>query len=173
VITQYGVLAYDVDKEGRPRFLLITSRSTRRWIIPRGNPMTGLTPARSAAEEGFEEAGLAGIVSPGAIGSYFYEKKRGGGPGVPAQVHVFPLRVLTQARIFPEAGQRETRWFAHEEAAAAVDEPALRELILGFAPPPSAAGQGPVRTIEAPPLSARIRLLRWLRNVAGRPHPSG
>lgn len=164
VITQYGVLAYDIDGHGEPRFLLITSRSTRRWVIPRGNPIAGLSPPRSAAEEAYEEAGITGLVGAEPLGSYVYEKKRKRGEGVEARVHVFPLRATAQSVRFPEQDERETRWLTRREAADSVDERGLRDIILAFTPPPGAASQGPVATISAaPPLVARFRILRWLR----------
>ncbi len=134
MLTQFGVLAYETGPDGAPRFLLITSRRTRRWVIPRGNPIRGLTPPQSAAQEGYEEAGLTGIVSPDEIGHYDYMKERRRS-SVPATVHVFPLKVTSQSPEFPERHQRDTRWFSREEAAAAVDEPGLRALILAFEPP--------------------------------------
>lgn len=166
MITQYGVLAYDVDPAGEPRFLLITSRSTRRWIIPRGNPIAGLSPSLSAAEEAYEEAGIAGAVAPEAIGSYLYEKKRGT-MSVAARVHVFPLHIRIQSLVFPEQGQRETRWFSREEAAAAVDEPELRVLILAFEPSAEAAAAGAATVTSAPLRTTRWRLAAWLKRLMG------
>lgn len=137
VIDQYGVLAFKTEPDGL-RFLLITSRETRRWVIPRGNPISGLDPAQSAAREAYEEAGLTGHLDASEIGSYRYDKVRRTG-SVPAMVHVFPLHVWEQSETWPERHQRETRWFSREEAADAVAEPGLRDLILGFVPPPPAA----------------------------------
>lgn len=133
VIDQYGVLAYSTDDTGAPRFLLITSRGTGRWVIPRGNPMAGLSPSQSAAQEAFEEAGLTGIVSAQEIGRYDYLKVRRSG-SVPATVHVFALRDPLQSEDWPERDQRRTQWFSREDAAAAVDEAGLRAIILNFTP---------------------------------------
>lgn len=137
MIRQYGVLAYDISDDGEPRILLITSRSTKRWIIPRGNPIRGLSPAKSAAQEAYEEAGITGLVLPDEIGTYKYRKRRRAGYSVTANVHVFLLRATVQSGHFPERHQRETRWFTREEAAAAVQEPGLKALILSFTPPAS------------------------------------
>lgn len=139
MITQYGVLAYRVGDEGGAELLLITSRRTGRWVIPRGNPIDGLDPPQSAAQEAFEEAGLTGIVSTQAIGSYEYEKIKRGGDSVPAEVLVFPLRVTGQSDDWPERHERDTRWFLPEEAAASVDEPGLKDIILRFTPPSDCA----------------------------------
>lgn len=134
MIRQYGVLAYDGSGPEDFRILLITSRDTRRWVIPRGNPIFGLLPADSAAQEAREEAGVIGTVGRDEVGAYRYQKRRKSGVTVPANVHVFPLRVTGQAGDWPERGQRELRWFDREAAAAAVDEPGLKILILGFSP---------------------------------------
>jgi 8-oxo-dGTP pyrophosphatase MutT (NUDIX family) len=61
---QYGALPYRLTARSRPQFMLVTSRETRRWIIPKGWPKKGKLPHHSAAREAFEEAGWA--RSPGA-----------------------------------------------------------------------------------------------------------
>ncbi len=70
MLTQYGVLPLRLASDGSPEVLLITSRDTRRWVVPRGNPISGKSPAESAAQEAFEEAGIVGAVEPEAIGHY-------------------------------------------------------------------------------------------------------
>lgn len=134
MLTQYGVLAYAQDAAGEPRFLLITSRETRRWIIPRGNVIPGLSPHQIAAQEAYEEAGVVGAVSGDEIGTFRYSKKRRDGSSVPAEVHVFALSALRLEPRWPEAHERQRRWFAPDEAAEAVEEPELKELIRGFSP---------------------------------------
>lgn len=151
MIRQYGVLAYDIGHDGAPRFLLITSRNTKRWIIPRGNPIPGLSPAQSAAQEAYEEAGLTGLVSAEEIGTYRYEKVRRNGTTTPANVHVFPLRTTVQSGQWPERDERQWRWFTREEAVQAVDEEGLRDLIRHFTPPPTAASAVPLAALSAPP----------------------
>ncbi|MGZ8307469.1 MAG: NUDIX hydrolase, partial [Allosphingosinicella sp.] len=119
MLTQYGVIPVRRTADGGVEVLLITSRDTRRWVVPRGNPIAGKSPAESAAQEAFEEAGIVGEVEPEAIGLYSYEKRRRPGIAVPAVVHLFPMRVLEEREDWPEKGQRERRWFAVEAAAAA------------------------------------------------------
>lgn len=135
MIRQYGVLAYDIPARADWRVLLITSRDTGRWVIPRGNPIYGLLPHESAAQEAWEEAGVVGAVGPVEIGSYRYQKRRRNGSTVAANVHVFSLKVAEQKAEWPEREQRRTCWFSPEDAAAAVDEPGLKALILSFTPP--------------------------------------
>lgn len=125
---QYGALPFRF-AEGSLEILLATSRETRRWIIPKGWPMKGKSPHRTAEREAFEEAGLVGKIQHRPIGSYRYEKKMKDGAFVECEVEVFPLKVNTQRRRWPEYEQRETRWFAPSEAAASVQEPELATLI--------------------------------------------
>ena len=74
---QYGALPYRVTKTGDIEFLLVTSRETGRWIIPKGWPIAGLEPAEAAAREAYEEAGVRGVVGIRAIGEYAYKKSSG------------------------------------------------------------------------------------------------
>ena len=133
MLTQYGVIPVRRRADGSVEVLLITSRDTRRWVVPRGNPIAGKSPAESAAQEAYEEAGIVGEVGPDAIGRYSYEKRRRLGTLVPAVVHLFPMKVAEERDDWPEKGQRERRWFAAGEAAAAVHEAELAQLIRAAA----------------------------------------
>lgn len=113
--------------------LLITSRGTRRWVIPKGNTMSGVTAYAAAAIEAEEEAGVTGWICPTPIGSYRYRKRRGNGSSLMADVEVFPLAVKQELPDWKERAERERRWFSLSEAADNIDEPDLRELIRSFA----------------------------------------
>jgi uncharacterized protein len=134
MITQYGVLASKAAEDGARRILLITSRDTKRWVIPRGNPIAGLSPSLAAAQEAWEEAGIKGETDPEPIGAYCYDKRRLDGSSVPAEVLVFALHVREEAETWPEEHERERRWFAPAEAADAVDEPELKTLLASLSP---------------------------------------
>ena len=41
---QFAALPYQIDRQGTVRILLVTSRETGRWIIPKGWPMKGKLP---------------------------------------------------------------------------------------------------------------------------------
>ena len=127
------VAALPFRRGGDLEILLITSRETRRWVIPKGWPMADRSAAGAAAQEAFEEAGLRGSISKRPVGAYRYMKQRAKGEPVDCRVEVFPLEVETQAEDWPEKGQRELRWFSAPDAADAVDEPELRDLIRRFA----------------------------------------
>lgn len=130
MIEQYGVLAWKESEDGHRHVLLITSRETKRWVIPRGNPIAGLSPPQAAAQEAWEEAGIRGETGAEPIGAFAYQKRRINGAFVPAEVQVFEMRVTEEAQTWPEAHERERRWFVPGEAAAAVDEPDLKALLL-------------------------------------------
>jgi 8-oxo-dGTP pyrophosphatase MutT (NUDIX family) len=121
--------------------LLITSRGTGRWIIPKGWPITGLDAREAALREAWEEAGVAkGVAAGEALGSYTYDKMLDGGLALPVETLVFPVTVEEMASDFPEAHQRRRAWVRPGEAANMVREPGLRSILQGLASRPSAAG---------------------------------
>ncbi|MGE4321980.1 MAG: DUF47 family protein [Sphingobium sp.] len=137
---QIAALPYETRADGSMRILLITSRDTRRWVIPKGNRIKGLAGHRAAEQEAFEEAGIHGIACPAPLGRYRYDKRRRKGGSREAMVEVFPLAVTGQQSQWPEQGQRELRWFPVAEAARAVDEPDLQSIIAAFREPPAVPG---------------------------------
>jgi len=136
--SQIGALPFRFDDQGQLRVMLITSRETRRWVIPKGWPMRGLKPHRAAEREAYEEAGLKGKIGKAAVGVYAYEKRLANGPAVPCEVSVFPFQVTSQRKRWPEMGQRDGRWFHPDEAADVVQEEGLQHLLRGFKPPAGA-----------------------------------
>lgn len=110
VRVQSGVLPYRLNAASEVEVLLLTTRTRRRWIIPKGWPIKGLRPAKSAAREAFEEAGVRGTVGGNPIGRFSYHKQPDeDGCAVTCKVVVFPLAVKRQLKVWPEIGQRETR----------------------------------------------------------------
>ena len=112
--------------------LLITSRETGRWIIPKGWPVEGLPPHVAAAREAQEEAGLGGRISEHTIGRFHYDKRLADGSSVPCAVEVFTFEVDQQMQSWPERDERRTRWFTPDEAAEAVQERELQAIIRGL-----------------------------------------
>ena len=135
MLTQYGTVPVRKGGAESLEVLLVTSRATRRWVVPRGNPILGLAPHQAAAQEAWEEAGVRGAVMAKSIGRYRYDKRRKDGSLVPAEVHLFRLDVAEVLEDWPERHERERRWFAPDEAAAAVDEPELKALLAAMAEP--------------------------------------
>jgi 8-oxo-dGTP pyrophosphatase MutT (NUDIX family) len=118
----------------RVEVLLITSRDTGRWIIPKGWPMKGRSDAAAALREAYEEAGVQGEVAPEPLGHFHYVKVTDPGHGLPCGVAVYAVRVTQLRDRFPENDQRRRKWFAPERAALKVDEPELRALLRRFSP---------------------------------------
>lgn len=144
--------------------MLITSRETKRWVIPKGNPVKGLQLHESAAEEAFEEAGLTGIGCPAALGTFRYDKRLSNGSFRPTDVHVFPLAVTRQAESWPELGERECRWFSLTEAADAVNEPELKIMIAEFRmPTPSMVRDGRWTPNRGRENGEGIAIVRWFQ----------
>ena len=114
------------------QIMLITSRETKRWIIPKGNRSASNPPHAAAAQEAEEEAGILGAICPTPLGSYRYRKKRANGASVLIDVDVFPFAVTEELATWEEQHERERRWFSLAEAAEAVDEDDLRNLIRSF-----------------------------------------
>jgi 8-oxo-dGTP pyrophosphatase MutT (NUDIX family) len=131
---QFAALPWRRDPSGGIEVLLITSRETRRWVIPKGWPIKGMTSPKSAAQEAFEEAGVRGKVAKRPVGAYAYDKRLKNGRLQHVRVAVFPLQVETEAEAFPELGQRQKRWATPLEAARLVDEPELMVLLATFNP---------------------------------------
>ena len=130
--TQFAALPWRRDANGEVEVLLITSRETRRWVIPKGWPIKGKSSAKSAAQEAFEEAGVLGKIRKRPLGSYAYDKRLKNGRIQHVRVAVFPLQVETEAENYPEHGQREHLWLPPVEAAKQVEEPELMVLLATF-----------------------------------------
>ena len=125
-------------EDGERRILMITSRETRRWVIPKGGRMAGKTDAEAAAQEALEEAGVRGEIARRSFGVFRYAKRLKDDTERQCVVSVFPMEVLIQLGGWPEAHQRERRWMTPDDAAAAVHEPDLAALIRDFAATPLA-----------------------------------
>lgn len=114
------------------RVVLITSRETKRWVVPKGWIEPQEAPHRSAAREAFEEAGLSGEAEAEPLGSYVYPKRMPRGVVLPIEVLVFRYRVARLLQDWPERKERERRLFTPDAAAALVAEPGLAALLRGL-----------------------------------------
>lgn len=120
------------------RVLLVSSRGTGRWIIPKGWPMAGLSLAEAALQEAWEEAGVRAAPGP-ELGLYHYDKMQSRGLVIPVAVRVYLARIESLADAYPELGHRTRRLMAPREAAGLVAEPELATLISGLADRPARA----------------------------------
>jgi 8-oxo-dGTP pyrophosphatase MutT (NUDIX family) len=129
---QYAALPFRANGKSNLEIMLVTSRGTRRWIIPKGWPKRGMPPYETAAKEAFEEAGVLGKVSKRSIGSYPYEKILKKGNTANCRVEVFALRVTRQRKRWPEKRERRLKWYLPSEAVRFIREPHLRRIIRSF-----------------------------------------
>jgi 8-oxo-dGTP pyrophosphatase MutT (NUDIX family) len=112
--------------------MLITSRDTGRWVLPKGWPEEGEAFHEAAAREAAEEAGLSGGIAHDQAGSYYYDKVLSSGADARCEVKVFPLHVEHVASKWREKRQRKRKWMKPLKAAGLVNEPDLAELITHF-----------------------------------------
>lgn len=132
--TQFAALCWRWHR-GEVQILVITSRRRKRWILPKGWPMDGKTPAQCAAIEAWEEAGVIGIAADTCLGVYSYERLREGEDIIPCLALLYPVAVKGLKTHFPEARDRQRKWVSAKTAAKMVKHRELAKLITGFKPP--------------------------------------
>jgi 8-oxo-dGTP pyrophosphatase MutT (NUDIX family) len=125
---QVGALPVRFDEDGTLEVLLITSRRSRKWIIPKGNLMKRLEPHHAAAREAFEEAGALGMIENRPRGHYRHRKRKAR-RRLRCRVAVYLMQVGTRLERFPERDERAVRWFTVDQARGAIRNRRLKELI--------------------------------------------
>ncbi len=132
--TQFGALCWR-RKAGKVQVLLVTSRRRKRWIVPKGWPMDGKTPAKCALTEAWEEAGVIGVESDACIGVYSYARVRDGDDVLPCLAMLYPVKVKRLKDKYPEVRERRRKWVSRKKAAKMVQHKELSKLIISFSPP--------------------------------------
>src|SRR3954452_2069512 len=79
------------------RVCLVSSRSGKRWVIPKGCLEPGKSAGEIALQEAWEEAGLVGSLQSEPVGTYLYEKD-----DRTCHVLVFLMQVTRAAETWPE-----------------------------------------------------------------------
>lgn len=131
-LRQVGALPFRKLHDGGFEVLLVSSRETRRWVIPKGWPAKRLSDPKAAAREALQEAGVTGKIAARPIGTYRYRKKMPQGTFRLIDVDVYPLLVKKQRKSWRERDERVRVWFSQSDAAQKVREPKLKELIAGY-----------------------------------------
>jgi 8-oxo-dGTP pyrophosphatase MutT (NUDIX family) len=121
-------------RDGETMAMLVTSRTGRRWVLPKGGIEDGMEPHETAARRAFEAAGLVGTAERAPIGFFSCGKQASGGRSA-RKAGVFLMHVDRQESDWPERGQRETCWFSLAGAAMAADDGELVALLLRMAAP--------------------------------------
>ncbi|MCO6422316.1 NUDIX domain-containing protein [Sinorhizobium meliloti] len=136
-VHQIGAICYRTNEMGAVEVLLITTRASGRWTIPKGWPIKNLKPHQAAEREAWEEAGVAGKANKRALGYFTYLKTLDDGHKTASIVEVFRLKVDELHHKFPERGEREVAWLSPVEAARRVQEPELKGLLMRMLKEPS------------------------------------
>lgn len=126
-------MPYRLDADGDRdslAILLVTSRDTGRWVLPKGNVKRREELRTAALREAAEEGGVWGEVAAEPVGDYRYIKRHDDGTTSRVTVSVWPLRVEAVGDDWPEGDVRTRAWFSPADAAAAVDEKSLKKLLL-------------------------------------------
>lgn len=111
----------------RKEFLLVTSRDTGRWIIPKGWPIRGLKSNEAALQEAWEEAGVCNSkATKNPIGTYTYQKRKSSGLEIPVETLVYSVEVKNLSKNFPEAHERSRKWVNANDAIEMVNEAELK-----------------------------------------------
>lgn len=126
---QIAALPMRWNAEGKLEILMVTSRGTGRWIVPKGWEMDDTKPWKAASIEALEEAGITGRISRDMIGTYKYDKVLDDGTKLPCVVRVYPMIVEKMKRDWKERKQRNRRWFSPKSAARRVHEKQLSKMI--------------------------------------------
>jgi 8-oxo-dGTP pyrophosphatase MutT (NUDIX family) len=116
---------------GQLEVLLVTTRETQRWVVPKGWPLPRRPDHEAAAVEAWEEAGVRGTIEITPVGTFDYEKRQKSGL-LPVRVSAFVMEVTEEASTWPEAAQRRRAWFSAEDASEAVTEDGLKDLLRGL-----------------------------------------
>lgn len=127
VASQAGTLCLrSAGPSGEAEILLVASKRTGLWGIPKGHVEDGETPLETAAREAFEEGGVVGEVLADPIGSYVYSKDEAHRL---YEVRVFLMMGARQAADYPESGLRRFQWVNLQAASEQLWHPALRKIV--------------------------------------------
>ncbi|MEM0900812.1 MAG: NUDIX hydrolase [Pseudomonadota bacterium] len=140
-VPQVAALPIRTGIDGKTQVLVITSRDTGRWVIPKGWPMDELSDPKAALQEAFEEAGVEGDIIKKPIGTYDYLKTMDKGTDdIEVRVTVYLLNVQNELPRWPERKERIRDWVVPQIAAERVDEPELKAIISEISPVQRLAG---------------------------------
>ena len=118
------------EKDGKAQVLMVTSRATRRWIIPKGWPIDGTKNPKAALIEAWEEAGVKqASVSKKPIAEFASRKRLHDGTEVRITTDVFRVKVDKTEKSFPERDQRRRKWMHPAKAAKLVQENGLKKIL--------------------------------------------
>ncbi len=109
-----GIIPFDF-KDDAVAILFVTSRSRGRWILPKGKMRQNESQYEACHREGFEEAGVKGVLLSDFPSTVIIGKQGWAGlQRVP--VTYYPLLVQQQFDAWPEQPNRQRHWALIEDA---------------------------------------------------------
>ena len=117
---QIGALPYFF-RGGELQLVIVMNSSQSRWIIPKGQPETGMSRQDVAVMEAMEEAGVIGSCRPGLR--------------LPCQrkgeklLYIYPLKVSTVLKKWPEMEWRKRAVLPAPKALKMISDPELAECL--------------------------------------------
>jgi len=156
IYRQSGVLPYRW-RDGGLEVLLVSSRSGKRWLLPKGIVEPGMSAGDSALKEALEEAGVDGAVGGRSLGSYRYRKWGG-----TCEVEIYPLRVRNELDEWPESQIRRRRWHSVRVAMRRIENKGLRRIVKDL---PAAADPANTPWPADKPSAAPVRLVYLFRHA--------
>jgi 8-oxo-dGTP pyrophosphatase MutT (NUDIX family) len=136
-VRQVAAVPYRLNERGELEVMLVTSRETKRFIVPKGWPMKGKSGRKAATIEAMEEAGVVGKAHKAPGGTYSYWKRLSN-RFVRVDVTVYLLEVTEELGSWRERKTRQRAWLSTVEAATLIDEPDLATLMRNLAVPDEA-----------------------------------
>lgn len=133
-IRQVAAIPFRLGVDGNFEVMMVTSRTTKRFIVPKGWPMKGKSGRKAATIEAREEAGVLGKTLKEPAGSYSYWKRLETN-FVRVDVVVYLLEVSEELSNWQEAKSRQRAWLKPQDAALLIDEPDLSTLMANLATP--------------------------------------
>lgn len=128
LLKQVGALPLRKAPSNTIEVLLVSSRDTGRWVIPKGWPSKRMVDSAAAAREAKQEAGVVGKIAKKPVGNYRYRKIEKENVRL-IEVDVYLLWVKKEKKQWKEKAERNRVWFDAETASRKVREPNLRALI--------------------------------------------
>lgn len=132
LLKQVGALPLRKAQSNTIEVLLVSSRDTGRWVIPKGWPSKRMPDSAAAAREARQEAGVTGKIAKKPFGTYRYRKIEKESIRL-IEVSVYLLWVKKEKKQWKEKAERNRVWFDAQTASRKVREPNLKALIAALA----------------------------------------
>lgn len=125
-----GIIPFDIEGDD-VALLFVTSQTRGRWILPKGKQEDGETAIDTCHREGFEEAGVRGIVIDRFPMTILVTKQMESSKArIP--VTYYPFLVTEQVDDWPEKHKRLRHWSLIEDAARVAYKEDLLPLLRRF-----------------------------------------